>query len=259
MKEKVKGLVKEYYQWLFNKVDVLELEESEWVITGTPFENFMGDLIDLYIKISGNEIIISDGGETLSNLEFVGVNINKSKRRKQIFENIIMTYGILTDGKSLFVKATEKDFVKKKHQLIQAILQISDMFLLTKENVASIFKEDVKNFLEEEDIPFTEDILLRGKSGLEFNIDFLVFSKNTEKIIKATNNPNKNTIATFLFAWEDVKEIREKKKALDAIMIFNDTNKKIPEEYLTALEQKNAYYILWSERYEPKNLELLAA
>ncbi len=259
MKEKVRELVKEYYQWLFNKVDVLELEGSEWIITGTPFENFMGDFIDLYIKIFGNEIIISDDGETLSNLEFVGININKSKRRKQIFENIIMTYGVSTDGNSLFVKATEKDFAKKKHQLIQAILQINDMFLLSKENVSSIFKEDVKNFLEEKDIPFTEDILLRGKSGLEFNIDFLVLSKDTEKIIKATNNPNKSTIATFLFAWEDVKEIREKKKPLDAIMIFNDMNKEIPEEYLKALEQKNAHYILWSERNEPKNIELLAA
>jgi hypothetical protein len=250
MIENVKNLVKSYYEWLTSRVDVIELKESDWILVGTPFENFMGDLIDLYIRVEGNEIIISDRGETLSNLEFAGVEINRSKKRKEILESILLSYGVKSDGESIFVKATEKDFVKRKHQLIQAILQINDMFFLSKEHVTSIFKEDVRKFLEEElKIPVAQDIILRGKSGLEFNVDFFITTRKSEKILKASNSVNKSIVATFLFAWEDVKEVRAKKKPLEAIMIINDTNREISEDYLNALKQKGADYILWSERY----------
>jgi len=251
MIENVRNLVKNYYEWLINKADVLALEGSDWVLVGTPFENFMGDLIDLYIKVNGDEIIISDRGETLSNLEFAGIEINRSKKRKEIFESILASYGVMSDGEEIFVKTSEKDFVKRKHQLIQAILQINDMFFLSREHITSIFKEDVRRFLEDElEIPVAQDIILRGKSGLEFNIDFFITTKKSEKMLKASNSVNKSLVATFLFAWEDVKEIRAKKKPLEAIMIINDTDRKISEDYLSALKQKGADYILWSKRYE---------
>ncbi|ADU95988.1 Domain of unknown function DUF1828 [Thermovibrio ammonificans HB-1] len=251
MVENVRNLIKSYYEWLTKKVDVIDLEGSDWILVGTPFENFLGDLIDLYIRIEGNEIIISDRGETLSNLEFAGVEISRSKKRKEIFESILLSHGVMSDGESIFVRATERDFVKRKHQLIQAILQINDMFFLSREHITSIFKEDVRKFLEEDlKIPVAQDIILRGKSGLEFNVDFFITTREAEKMIKASNSVNKSIVATFLFAWEDVKEIRAKKKPLEAIMIINDTNRDVSEDYLNALKQKGANYILWSKRYE---------
>ncbi len=59
-----------------------------------------------------------------------------------------MNYGVRLENNELIVEATEKDFPQKKHNLISTIGEISDMFMLAKYTVASVFKEDMQNYLE---------------------------------------------------------------------------------------------------------------
>lgn len=126
-------------------------------------------------------------------------------------------------------------------------------------NVSSIFKEDVRGFLDEKNIIYTPDFISKGITGLEFNFDFQIAKKNKEIVIKSFNTINKSTLSTFLFSWDDIKPLREKttKKEVKAIAIINDLDREIKGEFLTALQAKNAEYILWSERYSSKSLDLL--
>ena len=87
----------------------------------------------------------------------------------------------------------------------------------------------------------------------QFTVSFNTFQS------KSFNSISKSNLPSFLFAWEDIKPVREKitKKEVNAIAIINDINKDIKLEFLEALESKHAKYILWSEKDEEKNIELL--
>src|SRR5690606_23592234 len=148
------------------------------------------------------------------------------------------------------IESPIEKFAQAKHNLISSILEISDFYLLTKNNVSSIFKEDVHTYLDKIELIYTPDFISKGQTGLEFNFDFQIAKKSEEVVLKSFNTINKIYLSNFLFSWEDIKPVREKstKKEIKAIAIINDLEKEVKQEYLEALKSKNADYILWSQR-----------
>jgi len=247
--EQIKDLIKSYYKWLEEKTDIQEIEGENTILIGTPFENFMGDYIDIYVRTKGNSIEIFDNGETLESLEFIGIDIKKSKKRRETIEYILATYGLKIKDSNIYIETDIKNFPRAKHRILQGILQINDMYLLTKQKVASVFKEDVREFLEDElNLPIVEDIEIVGKSGLPHHIDFIYSYKKREVLIKASNSLNQMLLKSYLYTWRDIKDIREKKKIVKNLIIINDENKEVKEEFLEAIKKENSHYLLWSER-----------
>ena len=158
------------------------------------------------------------------------------------------------------VESNLENFSQAKHNFLSAIIEINDLYVLSKHNIVSIFKEDVRNYLDSKDIIYTPDFISKGATGLEFNFDFQIAKKNSEIVIKSFNTINKSNLPTFLFSWDDIKPVREKitKKDVKAIAIINDIEKEIKTEFLDALKSRNANYILWSERDSNENLQLVA-
>ncbi len=260
--KKIEALIEEYYQWLRKNTFIREHKGSEWIQISTPFWGIFNDAIELYAKKNAeNEIVLSDDGLTLFHLQQAGVDIMSSPKRKQIFLSIIRNYGIqfIEDTHELLIKASVKDFPQKKHRLISALLEVNDMFMLSRPLITSIFKEEVRNFLDELKIVYTPDFIARGTTGLEFTFDFLIAYRDQEIVIKSFNNLTKQNLVTFLFSWEDIKPQREHitGKEVKGIAIINDKEKEINKEYTDALASRNANYILWSQRYNPNNISLL--
>jgi hypothetical protein len=171
----------------------------------------------------------------------------------------LLTYGIQFNGNELIVEANEQNFPQKKHNLITAISEINDMYMLAKHTVASVFKEDVQHFLDEQEIVYTPQFISKGSTGLEFTFDFQIAYRQKEIVLKSFNTLNKINLPNFLFTWEDIKSVREKitGKSVVGLAVINDTEKEIQDEYLNALESKNADYILWSKRHTPENISKL--
>jgi hypothetical protein len=176
-----------------------------------------------------------------------------------ILDSILLNYGLKEENDELVIDSKLENFSQSKHNFLAGILEINDLYYLSKANVNSIFKEDVRNYLDEKQIIFTPDFISKGETGLEFTFDFQLAKRNSETVIKSFNSISKSNLPSFLFAWEDIKPVREKitKKEVNAIAIINDINKDIKLEFLEALESKHAKYILWSEKDEEKNIELL--
>jgi len=55
-------------------------------------------------------------------------------------------------------------------------------------------------------------------------------------------------LKSYLYTWRDIKDIREKKKIVKNLIIINDENKEVKEEFLEAIKKENSHYLLWSER-----------
>lgn len=250
-----------YYTWLRDKTFIQKDSHTEWFLINTPFLGAFNDTIEIYAQKNGSNLRLSDNGETMSNLELQGLHIQGSKRRRVILDNILLNYGVRVENDELTIEANIESFSQSKHNFLSAIIEINDLYVLSKHNVASIFKEDVRNYLDSQEIIYTPDFISKGITGLEFNFDFQIAKKDREIVIKSFNTINKQNIPNFLFSWEDIKPVREKltKKNINAIAIINDLDKEIKTEFLEALKTKNANYILWSERDSEESKKLLSA
>ena len=257
----INKLIDEYYKWLKSRTDIFTSEETGWTQISTPFSGFFNDPIEIYAKKKDRKILLSDDGMTSRNLHLSGVSILRSKKRKELFEKVLLNYGVKFINNELLIETTEKDFSQKKHNLLSSIMEISDMYMLAEHTVASVFKEDVQNYLEEQNIIYTPQFITKGATGLEFTFDFHIAYRKQEIVMKTFNKLNKYNLPHFLFTWADIKEAREKitGKSISGLAIINNSDKQIKSELLDAINSKNADFILWSERNKEANIKKLVA
>jgi hypothetical protein len=253
--------INEYYNWLKEKTFVTKDAKTGWSAITTPFQGLFNDSIEIYAKLDNGRILLSDDGLTLTNLELAGSSITRSPKRKEWMEMILLNYGISLINNELQSTGNEKDFPQKKHNLICAISEISDMAMLAKHTVSSLFREDVKAYLDEQNVIYTPQFIAKGSTGIEFNFDFQIAGRQREIVIKSFNSLNKINVPNFLFGWDDIKPAREKisGKELMGLAIVNNVEKETKQEYLDALESKGAKIILWDKRNLPNMKEKLVA
>lgn len=247
----------DYYTFLKEKTVVTPNDGSGWIEISTPFIGLFNDTVDIYAKKEGSKIILSDDGNTLRDLELSGLEISRSPKRKEMLNRILINYGVRISNDELTTEATERDFPQKKLNLISAISETADMYYLARHTVASVFREDVKTYLDEQDLIYTPYFISKGSTGLEFTFDFQIAYRNTEIVIKSFNSVNKMNLPHFLFTWDDIKKVREQQtqKEIVGLAVINDIDREVSDEYLSALESKGAKHILWSQRHTPDNVK----
>ena len=253
--------IKEYYDWLKDQTNVQKNKHTDWVTITTPFIGLYNDNIEVYVKQKNGKIYLSDDGITVSNLELSGTSITRSPKRKEWLDMILLNYGVTLQGNELQTEGTEKNFHQKKHNLICAISEVSDMAMIAKHTISSVFIEDVKAYLDEQNIIYTPQFIAKGSTSIEFTFDFQIAGREKELVLKSFNSLNKINVPNFLFGWRDIKEARKKisGKEVMGMAIINDVDKNIKPEYLEALQSKNAEYILWNDRYLPESTQKLVA
>lgn len=257
----IEDSVAQYYRWLKEKTSIRLDAGTGWTQVVTPFLGMFNDPIEIYIKECNDRILMSDDGVTMTNLELTGVTFSHSVKRKEWLDAVLLNYDVELVDKELRTSSTIENFAQKKHNLICAISEISEMEMTAKHIVASLFRDDVKAMLDEQRVVYTPQFIAKGKSGIDFTFDFQIAKQKQEIVIKSFNTLNKMNVPQFLFSWEDIKSERERMtgKELCGLAVINDTDHEIKEEYITALTNNSADVILWSQRTTPENLRKLTA
>lgn len=252
--------ISDYYSWLRDSTVIREDRITGWFAVATPFTGQFNDDIEIFVKKDGDDILMSDDGDTLSNLCLSGVDVMRSVKRREYLNKILLDYGVsVDDDGELTVKATVSDFAQKKHALLCAIMEVSDMEVLARDNVTSIFYEDVKAFLDSRGVVYTPDFIARGKSGLDFTFDFQIAGKKEELFIKSFASVKQNSVENFLFGLQDVRQVRAgvSRKGLRSLAIVNDTDAEPQKRLLDALNSYDTGILLWSERDKAGSESLL--
>jgi hypothetical protein len=150
--------------------------------------------------------------------------------------------------KEIEVFADKDNFAQKKHNLIQAILSVNDLFYTAQANVESLFLEDVSRWLDSLEIRYSPDIILSGLSGLENRFNYLIPKSKTkpERILQAINNPSKNSAKNFVFSWMDIKAVRQVEST--AYTVLNDKDGKIESDILNIFDKYGIKAFPFSER-----------
>ena len=259
-------LIDNYYSWLKDKTAWKNV--NEWIEITSPYLDRNNDYIQIYLKKTNNKYLLTDDGETISGLKQEGCNLDSPKRR-ELLQLTLRGYGVSEDSGHLKIKAESfEDFPLSKHSLVQAILAVNDMFYMTSAHIISLFFEDVRNWLNEYEIRYTERIPFKGQSNYTRNFDFLIpkSQKQPERLIKTINNPIKTSADSIIIDWLDTKDMRPKESKL--YTFINDNKRK--ESRLTdkvdseqgsssigkvfeALKQYEINPVLWSNRDRVKN------
>jgi len=241
------NILEKYIKWIRDNSLSNEIRKGVWKLS-TPFLDRHNDHLDIYAIQKNEEVIIlSDDGYTLNDLKISGFDLNTQKR-KEIFDINLKRLGVDFNHKTneIFTESNIEDLGRKKHNLIQAMLAINDMFCLAQPTISTIFKEDVKIYLKKHKIRFVADIRITGKSGYEHNIDVAIpeDDKYKERIVKSVNNMNRMAITNSIFMFMDIEETR---KDIQKIIIYNDEIK-YSESNLEALNKYSIVTIPWSKR-----------
>ena len=249
MIDEVNVLVENYFKWLKDKT-VLKRKENNWYTITTPYLDRHNDCLQIYVKVINDEILISDDGYTVSDLEMSGCDLTKGKRRA-LLESILLSFGIRNESGVLSVTASHQSFAQKKHNFLQAILAINDLFYLTPSLVNSVFYEDIARWMEISNIRHSQNVRFEGKSGFSHNFDFLIphYKEAPERIVQTVNNVNKSTVESILFKWTDTKDAREKTGVKSNLyVILNDLEKPVLTRDVEAFKSYGIIACPWSKR-----------
>lgn len=254
MIQDIERLLDDYVTWLKEKTLLRQVEQ--WVEITTPYIDRHNDYIQIYARKSDSGYNLTDGGYIIDDLELTGCTLNSPKRR-ELLKTTLNGFGVkFMDGK-LEVQASNENFALRKHNLVQAMLAVNDMFYLAESSVASLFCEDVEAWLNDNEVRYTPKVKFSGKSGYDHLFDFVIPKSRSqpERIVQAINRPDRNTAQKVAFAWIDTKEVRPSDSK--AYTFLNDTEREVSTAVTEALTSYNVQSVPWSERESV--LEELAA
>lgn len=241
----VEQLLNNYHDWLKSQVTVADVNGACEITT--PFLDRHNDRIQIYVEQQGDGFRLSDDSYIIGDLAASGCALDTSNRKK-LLESITRGFGVDVVGDELVINATAKNFPRKKHLLIQAMLAVNDMFLTSKNRVANLFTEDVKAFLDQNEVRYTPDVEFTGKSGFIHRFDYVIPGSKShgERLVKAINNPSRNEATVLLFAWTDTKAIRPPRAT--AYAIVNDEERQMSKDIEKSLKTYGITVIPWKRR-----------
>jgi hypothetical protein len=249
MIKEVENLLEEYLSWVKDNTTLRQVDER-WVEVTTPYLDRHNDFLQIYLKRDSSGFVLSDDGYVIDDLAMCGCQLNTSKRR-DILKVILNGFGVqIGEENQLIVRASSENFALRKHNLIQAMLSVNDIFYLAEPIVTSLFLEDVTAWFDLKDIRYTPKVKFAGKSGYDYLFDFVIpkSRKKPERIVKTINHPNSDAAKNLMLAWVDTKEVRP----LDshAFAFLNDTEHSPSSSVLNALKNYDIQPVLWSKREE---------
>ncbi len=243
--EEIQRLMDQYVEWLRSKTTLRQVDD--WVEITTPYLDRHNDYLQIYARRQNGSYVLTDDGYILSELELSGCKLEGPKR-SALLQMTLNGFGVkLVDG-ALEVRASKDDFPLRKHNLVQAMLAVNDLFYLALPMVSSLFYEDVVAWMDENDILYTPKVKFTGKSGYDHLFDFVIpkSKKQPERILQAINRPSRDEAMSTAFAWSDTREVRPPNSR--AYAILNDSEREVPPIVVDALQSYDVRAIPWSKR-----------
>jgi hypothetical protein len=254
MMDEIHALIEQYTAWLKDKTALRQVEN--WVEITTPYLDRHNDYLQIYVQRKNGDYVLTDDGYVLQELELSGCKLESAKRQA-LLKTTLNGFGIRLQGDRLEVHASRDNFAVRKHNLVQAMLALDDLFYLAAPVVSSLFFEDVQAWLDLHEIRYTPNVKFTGKTGYDHVFEFVIPKSKAkpERIIKLINRPNRDTAEALAFSWIDTREVRP--SSSQAYAILNDSERSPNPNVLDALKSYEVHAVLWSKREEAR--EELAA
>jgi hypothetical protein len=243
----IERLLNDYRAWLKDKTTLRQVNAS-WIEITTPYLDRHNDALQIYARAENGGYVLTDDSYTIHDLEASGCNLNTEKRQ-DLLKMTLNGFGVRVNNEALEVHASPDNFPARKHNLIQAILAVNDLFYLAQPVIESLFLEDVIAWLETNDIRYTPKVKFTGTSGFDHLFDFVIPKsprRQPERIVQAINRPSRDSAEAFIYKWSDTREVRPPESK--AYAVLNDSEQAISGGVLDAFRNYQIEPVPWSHR-----------
>jgi len=247
MIEEIERLLDEYARWLRDNTVLREVDD--WVEVTTPYLDRHNDHLQIYVRRNNGELILTDDGSVVRDLRSCGCELDSPKRR-ELLQQALNGFGVRQEEDALVVRASAADFASRKHNLVQAMLAVDDLFCLAQPLVASLFVEDVTAWLDLRRVRYAPRVKLTGRSGFDHVFDFLIPRSDEwpERLLRTIARPDRTHAESFAFAWVDTRDVRQ--ESASAYAFLNDSDRAPQASVLDALRRYDIRPVIWSGREE---------
>ncbi|PTJ03438.1 hypothetical protein BU046_10835 [Staphylococcus simulans] len=241
--KEIKSISKDYFDYLKKESKFIPLE-NESIEFYSPIVDYFGDSISVNISNNIDGYLLTDYGETLWNMEQFGIDLTSHKKQKkyQFLKNIIETNGLILEDNEIQKYIDRKNLPQAIHDYVLAVSEISNLAILKKDNIKSLFKDEVIQYFLNHRDTYTNvffEFKVEGKSKLTHNFE-AVFPGKTTEYVKTIKQINKNSAKNVLFDWDDVEEYRSKMYDSNArLNIITENDDEISDSVATMLSRYN--------------------
>jgi hypothetical protein len=195
----------------------------------TPYLYPDGDYIDLFVKLVGNSLSVSDLGETTRWLRMQTVSPRRSPKQRQMIEDICVTHGVEFYRGMLTLRASadNSDLASAVMRLGQAALRVSDLWFTFRTRSFETVTDEVADFLAERQIPFDRGERLVGRSGRSYLIDFHTRTPQRSNLVAVLGTGSRSAAARVVehvvATWYDLNHLKLGQQPLEFVSLFDDT------------------------------------
>jgi hypothetical protein len=245
--QEIDQLLRNYRDWLKHRTTLREINGA-WVEITTPYLDRHNDALQIYARRENGSFVLTDDSYVIHDLEASGCKLDTQKC-KDLLQMTLNGFGVKLNQQALEVVATRENFPMRKHNLIQAMLAVNDLFYLAKPVVESVFYEDVIGWLDANDIRYTPNVNFTGISGYDQHFHFAIpkSKQQPERILQAITRPNPENAMLFINAWSDTKQVRS--AGSRAYAMLNDTQP-VSFSVVEALRNYDIRPVPWQRRIE---------
>lgn len=238
-------IVDHYIDWVRSGIETETVGDAAVEII-TPFLDPHNDHIAVYAQRTGNRILLTDDGATISDLALAGVDLTLERRRAAL-DRILRVHGIHRVEDRLEVEARDSDVGKHMHSLLQTMLAVGDLRAMARSSIASLFDEDVRAFLDMREVRFSPSVSLLGRSGFIHAVDFLIpkSKERPERVVQAIAKPDRQAVHRYLWVLTDTKEARSDDAQMYAVI---DDREDVSPDLTSAFENYDVRIAPWSLR-----------
>ena len=203
-------------------------EQGEYQRIRTPYLYPDGDYIDLFCKMDGNLVMVTDLAETTGWLRMQSVSLRRPLRQKRLIEDVCTTHGVEFYRGMLQARCRpSEELAQVVTRVAQAALRVSDLWFTFRTQAAQRFSDDVADFLGERDFRFDRDERLAGRSGRGWTIDFHVRTERRSSLVQVLSTGNRasanRACEHVVAAWYDLNHLVAGPEALAFVSLFDDT------------------------------------
>lgn len=203
-------------------------QHGEYQRIRTPYLYPDGDHIDLFCKVQGNVVVVSDLGETTRWLRMQTASPKRSPKQQALIEDACLTHGVEFYRGMLMARCGPEDqLAPVVFRVAQAALRVSDLWFTFRTRSIESVADEVADFLTERDLPFQRGEKLAGRSGRVWSPDFHVRAPTRSSLVYVLSTGSKSAARPIVHqvhtAWYDLNHLAVGPEALQFVSLFDDT------------------------------------
>ena len=203
-------------------------EQGDYQRIRTPYLYPDGDNIDIFCKVEGDVVTVSDLAETAGWLRMQSAALRRSPKQARLIEDACVTHGVEFYHGMLQARCRPgEELAQVVTRVGQAALRVSDLWFTFRTQAIESITDEVADFLTKRKFGFERAEKLAGRSGRGWTIDFHVRTKHRSSLVQVLSTGNRAAARRVsehvLAVWHDLNHLAAGPEALTFVSLFDDT------------------------------------